>query len=94
MLDNYGLSAYKLSKESGLSESTIANILSGKNIPSINTLEAICAAFDITLSQFFAHDEPVELTLEQKELFNKWLTLTPRQKAAVYYMIDEFKQNN
>ena len=37
MLDNYGLSAYKLSKESGLSESTIANILSGKNIPSINT---------------------------------------------------------
>lgn len=37
--------AYRLAKESGLSESTLANIFKRNTVPSIATLEAVCSAF-------------------------------------------------
>lgn len=47
---------YKLAKLSGVSQSTLSNMFSRNNDPSISTLEDICRAFGITLSQFFADD--------------------------------------
>ena len=91
MLDNCGWSAYQLAKGCGLSESVLSNILSNKTTPSLKTLHAICDGFGITLSQFFAEDNLVELTDEQLELFHKWVTLTPRQKAAISYVIETFQ---
>ena len=88
MMDNCQLSKYQLSRKCGLAEATIGNILTQSVSPSISTLEAICDAFDITLAQFFAEGELVELTEEQRELFDKWVALTPRHKAAIQYMID------
>ena len=49
-------SVYKLSKLSGVSQSTLSNMFSRNNDPSISTLEDICSAFGITLSQFFADE--------------------------------------
>ena len=74
----------------GLSESTLANIFRRNTMPSITTLEAICNGFGITLSQFFAEDDMVELTPELKNLFDKWISLTPEQKNAVYSMVNAF----
>lgn len=82
-----GWTAYRLAKESGLSESTLANIFKRNTVPSIATLEAVCAAFDISLAQFFAEDEMVELTPELQELFGQWVSLNPEQKQAVLQMI-------
>lgn len=90
LLDERGWTEYRLSKKCGLSESTLANIFRRNTTPSIATLEAICKGFDITMSQFFAEGNLVELTPEQKELFEKWVTLTPEQKTAVYSMISAF----
>ena len=59
-------------------------------MPSITTLEAICNGFGITLSQFFAENDMVELTPELKNLFDKWISLTPEQKDAVYSMVNAF----
>ena len=69
LLDERGWSEYRLAKNCGLSNSTIANIYHRNTIPSISTLEAICTSFGISLSQFFAEGEMVELTPELKELF-------------------------
>ena len=82
MLTNRGWTEYKMSKYSGLSESTIGNIFSRNTVPSIATLESICKAFGITLSQFFADDdsELIELNDELKELFNEWMTLSKKQQ--------------
>ena len=80
-------SKYRLSKESGLSESTIANIFKRNTDPAITTLEAICNGFGITLSQFFAEQEMVELSPELKELFESWRPLAREQKAAVLQVI-------
>lgn len=78
---------YRLSKECGLSESTLANIFRRNTVPSITTLETICDAFGITLSQFFAEGEMVELTPDLKVLFENWVSLTADQKEAALHMI-------
>lgn len=88
-----GWSYYKLSIESGLSSSTITNIYRRNTVPSIITLEAICNAFGITLSQFFAEEEDfVQLSPEQKEMFDNWLCLSENQKKIVAEIIEEFKK--
>jgi len=82
-----GWTAYRLAKESGLSESTLANIFKRNTVPSITTLETICAAFGISLAQFFAENEMVELTPELKKLFDHWVSLTLEQKQAALQML-------
>ena len=82
-----GWTAYRLAKESGLSESTLANIFKRNTVPSISTLESVCSAFGSSLAQFFAESEMVELTPELKELFDYWVSLTPEQKQAALQMI-------
>lgn len=93
-LKDKGWSSYRLSKECGLSESTLANIFRRNAQPSIPTLEAICGGFGITLAQFFADNEMVELSPELKELFDDWATLTASQKQAVMQMIKAFQKSN
>lgn len=87
LLNERGWTEYRLAKECGLSESTIANIFRRNTVPSIDTLEAICRGFRITLSQFFADCEMVELTPDLKALFDQWVNLTPTQKEAALQML-------
>ena len=82
-----GWTQYRLAKNCDLSDSTISNIYKRNTVPSIPTLEAICKGFGITLSQFFADGEMVELTPELKELFENWVNLTIEQKTAVLQML-------
>ncbi len=93
LLDERGWTEYRLSKVCGLSESTLANIFRRNTLPSISTLEAICKGFGITLSQFFAEDDMVEMTPEMKDLFDSWVSLTPQQKSAVMQMIHTLNSN-
>lgn len=94
LLTARGWSRYQLAKNSNLSDSTLANIYKRNNVPSIPTLEAICKGFGITLSQFFADGEMVELTPELKELFDNWISLTVEQKTAVLQIIKSMNNQN
>lgn len=87
LMDERGWSMYKLSKESGLSESTIHNVFRRHTSPSIETLDIICKGFGITLAQFFAEGEMVEMTPELKEIFDVWVYLTIEQKTAIKQML-------
>ena len=89
-MKQHGWTEYKLAKACGLSESTLANIFRRNTMPSIVTLETICNGFGISMAQFFAEDEMVELTPELKELFEHWVNLTVEQKSAVYTVIKAF----
>lgn len=80
-------SEYRLAIASGLSQSTVANIFNRNTTPSVATLESICAGFGITLAQFFAEGEMVEMTEEQREMFSAWSTLTKEQKEALQQLI-------
>ncbi len=87
LLQERGWTEYKLSKQCGLAQSTIGNIFRRNTIPSIETLETICKGFGITLSQFFAEADMVELTPDMKELFDCWVWLKPAQKTAAIQML-------
>lgn len=83
LLEAQDWTKYKLGKESGLAQSTITNIFNHNTEPSIVTLEAICKAFGITLSQFFADDEMIELSPNLKAYIQEWTLLTAEQKEAL-----------
>ena len=87
LLNERGWTEYRLAKNCGLSESTIANIYRRNTVPSLATLEAICKGFGITMAQFFAEGEMVEINPELKELFENWVNLTPEQKKASNQML-------
>ena len=93
ILDERGWTEYRLAKISGLSESTIANIFKRNTIPSLPTLEAICNGLGITLSQFFADGDMVELTPELKDLFESWVNLTPEQKDAAAKLLKTMRHD-
>ena len=93
LLEQKGWSRYRLSKESGLSEETLTNIFKRGTLPSLATLQAICKGFRITMSQFFAENEMIELTPELNELFDEWKYLTPKQKDAVLNVMKAMKNN-
>lgn len=90
LLTERGWTEYRLAKESGLSDSTIKNIYKRNTQPTIETLEAICRGFGITLSQFFAEGDMVEMTPELKELFEHWMPLTMEQKKVTLMMVKAF----
>jgi transcriptional regulator with XRE-family HTH domain len=79
-----GWSNYRLARNAELSERSLNNLFRLKNLPTIPTLEALCGAFNITLSQFFTESgEAVELTQEQSEMLDRWNRLTKEQQRAL-----------
>ena len=79
-----GWTEYQLAEESGLTQSTISSWYRKNTIPSIPSLEKICSAFGITLSQFFSTEmDNFTLTTQQKELLKEAGRLTVSQQAAL-----------
>lgn len=95
LLEERGWTDYRLAQMSVLHESTISNIYRRNNVPTIATLESICKAFGITLSQFFADDnsDMVEVTPELKELLDAWQPLTSEQRATVLQVAKSYHKN-
>jgi Helix-turn-helix. len=83
---------YRLARESGLSDATIGNLFRRNTTPSIATLEAICSGLNMTLAQFFAEGNLVELTPEAKELFDIWEKLSPKEKTALNGLLNAMIQ--
>ena len=85
-----GWTEYQLAEYSGLPQSTISSWYSKGRLPTISSLEKICEAFNVTLSQLFAEgDEPVSLTASQKKLLECWSRLNEEQQNAVFLLIDK-----
>jgi len=78
------LSRYRMAQRSGLSQSSISNLLNRRNVPSIQTLEKICNGLGMTLAQFFSADgERPNLTKEQEHVLDVWDQLNEMEKARV-----------
>ena len=85
-----GWTEYQLAEESGLPQSTISSWYRKKMIPTVPSLEKICTAFGITLSQLFAEgDEPVSLTASQRKLLENWSKLNEERQAVVFALIEK-----
>ena len=85
-----GWTEYQLAEHSGLPQSTISSWYRKNMVPTIPSLEKICTAFGITLSQLFAEgDAPVSLTDSQKKLLERWARRSEEQQAVVFALIDK-----
>ncbi len=85
----YGWSVNNLAMEAGLTQSTLNSMLTRNTPPKIDTLQAICNAFNITLSQFFSDaQQSSNLTTIEKELLTKFKKLTKSKQKALLELLD------
>lgn len=81
---------YRLAEESMLTYSTLMSMYTRDTPPKIDTLQMICDALGVTLSQFFLENEEMEiLSPEEKELIRRYRRLTDEKKKAVTVLIDK-----
>ena len=79
-----GWSEYKLSVESDIPQTTISSWFRKQICPTVPSLEKICKAYNITLSQFFSEEsEQVTLTDEQAELIEHFSKLDKKQQISL-----------
>lgn len=90
-MDKLEWSEYKLSQQSGVPQSTINSMFRNNNNPSLFTLENICNAFNISLSEFFNENNHNVVPQEYQELINKWEQLSIAQKKLILELIDNLK---
>ena len=84
-----GWTEYHLAEMSDLPQSTISSWYRKNAMPSVASLEKICKAYGITLSQLFSEGkEPVVLTDSQQALLERWSRLTPEQQEAFFMLMD------
>ena len=85
-----GWSEYELAERAGLTQSTISSWYRKNLIPSIPSLQHICDAYGITLSQFFIEDEcfSEQLTKAQIEILDRWYRLTKDQQKKLADFLD------
>lgn len=81
------ISKYRLSQLSGISQSSLGRIMAQENLPSLITLEKICAALGVTLSQFFQEGNSENLTEKQKEVLRIWNNLSTNEQETVMSML-------
>ena len=78
-----GWSINNLAIEAMLTQSTINNLYNRKNEPKLATLRAICDAFEITLSDFFAEEKEEKATEIDQALQRKISKLSVEQKKSL-----------
>lgn len=78
-----GWTDYELSQQSMVTQSTIASMKARNTPPKVDTLQAICGAFGLSLAQFFLEDEKVEvLSVQEKALLEKFRRLPDNKRKA------------
>lgn len=83
-----GWSEYQLAERSGLPQSTISSWYRKNMIPTVPSLDKICTAFGITLSQLFSEEDMMlSVTESQKKLLECWTKLNIEQQDAVLNLI-------
>ena len=85
-----GWTDYKLCQEAGLPAGTLNSMYTRSSPPKLETLQCICNAFGITLSQFFLENESVEILSEtEKQMLRVFRKLTPNQQQALIQVFAE-----
>ena len=90
----HGWSIYRLSVESGISQSTLTNMFNRETLPSITTLECLCNAFGITMSDFFKeeYNEKQKSDLDH-ELLNLFSKLSDEEKNSAIVLFRSIAKN-
>ena len=80
-------SVYRLSVESGIPQSTLTNMFNRETTPSINTLQLICNAFGMTLSEFFLEIEENDRTDMETVFLREMNKLSENDRRLVFELM-------
>lgn len=88
MLKQRNWTIYRLAKESDIPYSSLNNLFVRNTMPTISTLIKICEGLNVSMSDFFMEDTPEcdetsTLTSDEKELLEKYRTLSKSDKALL-----------
>lgn len=84
-----GWTLYRLSKQSGITYSTLCTMLHKATAPSMSTLIKLCQGFGISLSEFFDTEGGwAVLTDSQKSHLDRWNALSSDSQQAADKYID------
>lgn len=88
---SHGWSEYQLAQKAGITQSTISTWYRRKITPTIPSIERICNAFDITLSEFFIEHEEytMQLTKQQIRLLHNFEKLNSEQLEALNNFLEK-----
>ncbi len=84
-------SVYKLSVESGVSQSTLTNMFNRETLPSITTLESICDAFSMTMSEFF-DEETDEVKLTDINVIELYHSIPRESQKTVVELMQQLRK--
>ncbi len=87
-----GVSEYKMSYDLGHSRGYIYNISSGKSLPPLNELFAICEYFSITPAEFF--DDSISNPEATKKVFDAISKMNDRDLTLILSFIERLNEPN
>ena len=91
LLKQSGISRYRLAKICDIPEETLTGIFKRGNTPTFATLETICQGLGITLAQFFAENNMIEMSPDMKEFYDEWKFLTNEQKSLTIQVMKQMR---
>lgn len=97
IMEEKQMSEYKLSKLSGVPQSTINSMFRKYNNPSIYTLECLCRGLNISISEFFYEEEtPYQLSQNNDLtlLISEWNHLNYKQRKALLSFLTTITNGN
>lgn len=74
LLQKYGVTSYKVSKDTGVTQTSLSNWKSGRSTPNIKTLQKIADYFGVTIEY---------LTTGKDEIEKKETSLTPKDERDI-----------
>ncbi|MGN0293452.1 MAG: helix-turn-helix domain-containing protein [Lachnospiraceae bacterium] len=86
---------YELGKRADISQGTISTWYRRNQIPNLATLDRICQAFGVTLSQLVAEDgDPVVLTQEDMEFLELYQCMNENQRKHFIEFMKSLKEDD
>lgn len=89
------MSKYRLAKLTGISQSAFSKLSRQQSSLSIDSIQRICNAFGISLSQFFEESEPKPILPppeQELQLLSYWNRLSKEKKEYVLLMIEKLNE--
>jgi len=87
LLQNHHWTLYRLSKESGIPYSSLYSMFNKNTQPTMSTLEKICAAFQIDMTDFFSNLSGFPLknmyTEEELKIIKEYRKLNKKEQQLV-----------
>jgi transcriptional regulator with XRE-family HTH domain len=90
LCEKYGVTKYRLSQITGITQTALAQIIEGKTTPTVHTIDKISDAFGLTLAQFFSSDVRPDLSKDQAEVLDLLDRQAPEERAVIVRLLKCF----